>query len=722
MKKVPTLSSRFCCIGISNRLSFLFILLVFFSGFLYAQSNEDCLICHSDEDLTMEKNGREISLYVSESEYKVSSHALIKCVDCHRGYDAEDLPHTEGSTIVNCQSCHETLAESHVFHPGVTDVRSVSLDRSLSCVYCHGDHDVQMTKSKRFRFHSLNQNEACGTCHQEYAESYSSSIHYASLEQGLKGAPSCTDCHNKKITGGWAEEEGGNLRLEQVSVCMSCHLDSPETLEKVDTSIALIGSYETSIHGRAFLDGNENVVSCVGCHGDHSIAAVSDTASGVFDANIFETCEMCHAEEEADVLASVHGKALEENNPDAPVCDDCHSEHLIYGEDSPNTLIYFKNTAAHSCEKCHDPVVITEEFDITAVENRTFQVSYHGFAFDGAQTTASNCGSCHGYHKVLPSDNQESIIHTDNIVDNCARCHPGRHDIAAIGSFHQVVDETLKEEASPWYITMYIILIVFFVVVMLIHNLADCMKKGTLRRMRQRGEIEYPSTPAKEYEWMNIVERGQHILILLSFSVLTVSGFMISFPGSWWVGVIRDIWDTLFLERLAIHLVSAIIFLIAVFAHIVYVLVDKRGRAFLKGMMPGPRDIGSFFGVLFYSIGMSKEKPLLGRYTYVEKFNYWMFIIGFIVLTVTGFILWFGDPASDNFKAASILHYLQTWLSFLIVIIWHMYAVVMNPTVYPMNRAWLTGKLGGEAVADDHPAMISGDNDEEDDAQEDEKE
>jgi len=46
------------------------LLLLFIStAAAYSQSNEDCLMCHDDESMTMEKNGKEISIAVSESEF-----------------------------------------------------------------------------------------------------------------------------------------------------------------------------------------------------------------------------------------------------------------------------------------------------------------------------------------------------------------------------------------------------------------------------------------------------------------------------------------------------------------------------------------------------------------------------------------------------------------------------------------------------------------------------
>ena len=44
-----------------------------------------------------------------------------------------------------------------------------------------------------------------------------------------------------------------------------------------------------------------------------------------------------------------------------------------------------------------------------------------------------------------------------------------------------------------------------------------------------------------------------------------------------------------------------------------------------------------------------------------------------------------------------MIHYYEAWLAFLAILIWHMYATVFNPKVYPMNPSWLTGKMPEKA-------------------------
>ncbi|MCG6962636.1 MAG: hypothetical protein LJE95_05135, partial [Acidobacteria bacterium] len=48
-----------------------------------AQENATCLECHSDHDLTGERNGKEISVFVDSEVFGRSVHADLQCIACH---------------------------------------------------------------------------------------------------------------------------------------------------------------------------------------------------------------------------------------------------------------------------------------------------------------------------------------------------------------------------------------------------------------------------------------------------------------------------------------------------------------------------------------------------------------------------------------------------------------------------------------------------------------
>jgi hypothetical protein len=50
-----------------------------------------------------------------------------------------------------------------------------------------------------------------------------------------------------------------------------------------------------------------------------------------------------------------------------------------------------------------------------------------------------------------------------------------------------------------------------------------------------------------------------------------------------------------------------------------------------------------------------------------------------------------------------VIHYYEAILASLAILIWHMYATVFSPEVYPMNPSWLTGKMPRDMFEHEHP-------------------
>ena len=81
-----------------------------------AQTVDDCLACHSDSTLTMEKKGKIISLFANYAPLKKSPHAKLVCIACHVGFDASNVPHKEKIDPVNCLNCHKDASTKHLIH------------------------------------------------------------------------------------------------------------------------------------------------------------------------------------------------------------------------------------------------------------------------------------------------------------------------------------------------------------------------------------------------------------------------------------------------------------------------------------------------------------------------------------------------------------------------------------------------------------------------------
>lgn len=675
---------------------------------LISQTREECLMCHGDPGLTMEKGGKEVSLFVDEKPLAASPHASLLCVACHTGFDPENIPHKNPMTPVNCRTCHSDAPRKHAFHPQMARASGTDGSKDVSCKACHGTHDVVSPKLPSSRFHPSRVSETCKTCHEETHRSYTQSAHGEASRQGVTGSPTCLTCHRNDITPE-PDRNKQKLKVAQERMCLSCHLDDPNVRARTSPSAGFIAAYENSVHGKALLGGNGEAANCVDCHGSHEVAKGTDPRARVHRQRISSTCGTCHADIAEEFNAGVHGHAVQRGIKDAPVCTDCHGEHNILSPSDPRSPVAPLNVSGRVCSPCHSSVALSEKYGIATNRFQTFSDSYHGLAVRAGSVEAANCASCHGAHRILPSSDPASSVHKDNLAKTCGGCHPGANERFAIGNVHV----SMAREEEPllyWIATAYIILIVSIVGGMAVHNAADFIKKSRRRLQVRRGEI--PEHAGRGlYLRMTLSERLQHGSLLVSFILLVITGFMLRYPDAWWVVWIRNLSDSIFDLRGLVHRIAAVVMVGASLFHIGYLAFTERGKALLKDLLPRVQDVRDAIAVLKYNFGLSTVKPRFGRFSYIEKSEYWALVWGTIVMAVTGVIMWFDNTFMGlltklGWDVARTIHFYEAWLATLSIIVWHFYYVIFNPDIYPMNMAWLTGNLTESEMAEEHPLEL----------------
>jgi cytochrome b subunit of formate dehydrogenase len=493
-------------------------------------------------------------------------------------------------------------------------------------------------------------------------------------------------------------------------MCLSCHLDDPRIRANTAPSAGFIAAYEHSVHGAALLKGNGDAANCVDCHGSHEVNKGTEPSARVHKQNIPQTCGTCHSDVAKDFATSIHGQASARGTKDAPVCTDCHGEHNILSPSDPKSPVAPLNVSGQVCSPCHSSVALTEKYGINADRFSTFSDSYHGLAIRAGSVEAANCASCHGAHTILPSSNPASSVHKDNLASTCGGCHPGANERFAIGKVH-VTSAREEEPLLYWIETAYIILIVSVVGGMAAHNIADFIKKARRKMRIRRGEIAEEHTGRGLYIRMTFSERLQHGSLLVSFILLVITGFMLRYPDAWWVESVRNLSDSIFDLRGLVHRIAAVVMVAASLYHIWYLAFTQRGRELLWDLMPRLQDLVDAKAVLKYNFGLSKIKPKFGRFSYIEKSEYWALVWGTMIMAATGVIMWFDNTFMGlltklGWDIARTIHFYEAWLATLSIIVWHFYYVMFNPDTYPMNMAWLTGTLTETEMAEEHPLEL----------------
>ncbi|HVO74981.1 MAG TPA: cytochrome b/b6 domain-containing protein, partial [Ignavibacteriaceae bacterium] len=580
----------------------------------------------------------------------------------------------------------------------------------VSCKNCHGTHNVNPINRSGSKWSRQNIPDACGSCHKDEKSKYLVSDHGRRRRSGDENAPDCISCHQNVVTAVTVKKDTLELKIAQQQLCLSCHLDDPEIRARTAPSAGFIRAYEQSVHGVALQKGKANAATCIDCHNSHEIYGPVNTKSSVNKFNIPQTCGKCHSEIVKEYWSSVHGKSVLKGNKDAPVCTDCHGEHNILPHTNPNSPVAFQNLSRQVCSPCHSSLRLSEKYGIASDRYKTFSDSYHGLALRGGSVEVANCASCHGVHNIKASSDPTSSVNKKNLVKTCGSCHPGANENFTIGRIHV----SLTKESEPilyWISTLYIIMIVSIIGGMLIHNILDFIKKAKIKKLRQSGMLRQEHTGRGLYIRMTLDERIQHIALTVSFITLVITGFMLRFPDSWWVAHIRDLSKDAFEYRSLLHRIAAVILICSSLYHLYYIFFTARGKQLLKDLLPVYEDFKEAIGVAKFNLGISKEKPRLGRFSYIEKAEYWALLWGTVVMSITGIIMWFDNTFIGLFTKlgwdiARTIHYFEAWLAFLAIIVWHFYFVIFNPDVYPMNTSWIDGMMSEEEMAEEHPREL----------------
>ncbi len=645
----------------------------------------ECLACHSQTDLKSEKGS---SVFVDPAKHKTSVHGDLSCTTCHT--DIKEFPHPAKIAQVNCASCHA--------EPSTDVPKSIhSAPGSEACAGCHGAAHYVEPAAKIVP-------ERCAQCHADQVKEFRSSVHGRAAKNGDSTGPTCSSCHGTvhKILS--AQDPLSPVAKKNLpDTCGSCH-SNPDFLAHHHIPFAHpVEAYKLSVHGRAVNAGNDKAASCSDCHGSHAIFAARDSRSKINHWNVPNTCGTCHAEIKKVYGQSVHGQGVAQHIRDAPVCTDCHGEHNILGPADAGSLVNPARVSITTCGRCHGDERLNARYNLPTDRVPTFADSYHGLESRAGGQTVANCASCHGVHNIFPSDDPRSTVNATNLAQTCGKCHRGAGSTFAIGTVHVMAESRNEHPVVKWIRRFYWVVIPFAIIFMFVHHFLDFLRKA-INRAKQVGR-------GGEIERMNLHFRIAHWLIVLSFPVLVITGFALKFPDAWWARPLL-MWEGHFAVRGLLHRVAAVLLLGAMAYHILHLMLVRRDRAILNQAIPRPRDLRDLRDMFLYNLGILERRPTFGPLSYIEKIEYLAFVWGTVIMTVTGFTLWFNNLALRYFPkwvtdAATVLHYYEAILATLSILIWHFYTVVFDPDVYVMDRTWITGKVPVEHLRHTRPAYLA---------------
>ncbi len=223
----------------------------------------------------------------------------------------------------------------------------------------------------------------------------------------------------------------------------------------------------------------------------------------------------------------------------------------------------------------------------------------------------------------------------------------------------------------------------------------------------------------KQYERFDGFTRFLHLLVIISFLSLAVTGMIIKFSG---VGVFQTLSDLLGGYEVTgfIHRFAAIITFFYFIMHIGYLFYKKRNRNWTFGemifgedsMLPRKRDIIEFGQTIKWFLGIG-PRPQYGRWTYWEKFDYLAVFWGIAVIGSSGLMLWFPEFFTGLgvpgwvINVATIIHSDEALLAVGFIFTVHFYNTHFRPDKFPIDTVIFTGRVSLEELETDRPREYS---------------
>ena len=354
-------------------------------------------------------------------------------------------------------------------------------------------------------------------------ERYARSVH---------GENTCVNCH-REIVDSTAPHTIADLPRPD---CATCHealwdevkkQDLVEEKSRLGIVVSNIDAYRESFHARRSKRGAK--ATCDDCHDTHffNVPPRGTAKRTAWHLTVPQVCgESCHDDVLEEYASSVHGVAvLEDGNPKAAICTDCHTSHDIAKTTTDTTELLF----VENCGGCHKESL------------ETYRDTYHGQVGQLGYAYTAKCFDCHGSHDIRKVDDPESMVHVDNRLETCQECHDGKKRGLATAGFvtfspHANASD-FERYPQVWFAKKFMDgLLIFVFAFFWAHTLLWWYREAKDRR-EHKAEVHVRTEEAlqgnaREVRRFGLAWRIAHLFFALSIMILVLTGMGLFYPAT----------------------------------------------------------------------------------------------------------------------------------------------------------------------------------------------
>ncbi|MBW1750119.1 MAG: hypothetical protein JRJ37_05380 [Deltaproteobacteria bacterium] len=213
----------------------------------------------------------------------------------------------------------------------------------------------------------------------------------------------------------------------------------------------------------------------------------------------------------------------------------------------------------------------------------------------------------------------------------------------------------------------------------------------------------------------NAFTRVLHIMVIVSFLTLAVTGMALKFASEEWAGSIASFFGSFWVLGI-LHRIGAIMTVAYFVLHFVLIYQNwrKTDRSLLNflfdktiGMVPNFQDAKEIAQTLKWFVGKG-PMPKYGRWTYWEKFDYFAVFWGVAVIGISGFCLWFPTMVTAVIPGtwlniATIIHSDEALLATVFIFSIHFFNTHIRPEKFPLDKVIFTGAITLDELKHERP-------------------
>jgi cytochrome b subunit of formate dehydrogenase len=528
----------------------------------------------------------------------------------------------------------------------------------------------------------------------------------------------CVECHQDII------QIPHRKNVDRKVGCVQCHRElwdkaqregKMEEFARLRVVVKQIDSYMNSIHARPNMqDQSRTNATCYNCHNAHYIFPEESMERVERRLEIPQICGKCHEAQKDQYLTSVHGKEVSQNgNINAAICSDCHSSHNIESPEQDSIRLQI----TQQCGTCHR-------------ENlKTYMGTYHGQVNRLGYAHTAKCFDCHGSHGIQRVDDPASLVHVNNRLETCQKCHEGATEgfisFHPHGNTHDYEKYPYMWIASKFMIGLLAGVFTFFwghAALWFYREYKERKKRngqqhvntnelhGTAEKLEEKPE-QKPEHKGKHFMRFTRSWRILHLALVLGVMVLVLTGMTVLYADSFWAPTVMNLIGGPEVAAV-LHRFGAMTFIGVFVIHLLMIAwcIIRNCKTWTwfgpRSLLPNWQDFKDA-GAMFKWFFGKGPRPVFDKWAYWEKFDYWAPFWGLTIVGVSGIMMWFPEVTASLlpgwvFNVATIVHGEEAFLAAVFLFTVHFFNSHFRPDKFPQDIAMFTGTVPLEDFKHEH--------------------